>query len=112
MALALRGVAEGLANTGATVTVTHPGGIAENDVVFIGYTIGNSTVDRDMAMTTASYTELADLYANDSTDTNFGVFRKVMGATPDSTAVCTGVDSSTIMAAVESVWTGVDTTTP
>jgi hypothetical protein len=113
MALSLRGTAENSAIDGADVTVTHPGGIATNDVVYVAYAVGHNTSDFDMQVSTAGYSELADLYANDALDGQLGVFRKVQGATPDSTVVCVGTTASTgSAAAVEHVWTGADTTTP
>ena len=117
MALVLVGVAENSAADGADVTVTHPGGVAAGDVVYFAYAIGdNDNVNQNMAMSTAGYTELADLQIKQNSsgaDCNFGAYRKIMGGTPDSTAVCTGlggVDAS--VAAVEHVWTGADQTTP
>lgn len=113
MAITLRGTTSGN-SISADVTLTHPGGIAENDVVYVSAmstTLFGS--DLNMAMVTTGYTELADLYANDAQDTNFGVFRKRMGATPDSTAVVDYVGSvfSDNLDAVEHVLIGVDTTT-
>jgi len=117
MALVLRGVAENSAANGANVTVTHPGGVAAGDVVYFAYAIGdNDNVDQNMAMVTAGYTELADLFkqrpaSND--DSDLGVYRKIMGGTPDSTAVGTGLGGTDAsVAAVEQVWTGADQTTP
>lgn len=107
MALSLRGTAESTA--AADPTITHPAGIAENDVVIFAVATG-ATSDQNLSMITTGYTELVDIYANDSFDTNLGVFRKIMGATPDSTAQAeTG---TTTGMAVEHVWTGADTTTP
>jgi hypothetical protein len=89
--------------------LTLPGGIAQNDIVYVAVNASGS-VDLDLSMITAGYTEIADLYQNDNTDVNLGVFRKIMGVTPDSSAQCeTG---STSANAVFHCWRGCDTTTP
>lgn len=110
MAITLRGTASA-ENTSGDLTVTLPGGTIEDDVVYAGYGEA-ATSDLDMAMTTSGYTELADLYADDSNDANLGVFRKVMGATPDSTAVFAEIGSAVVDEGVVVVLIGVDTTTP
>lgn len=114
MALAFRSSAENSALNGGDVTVTHVAGIAANDVVYFAYAIGdNDGIDQNMAMITAGYTELADIFADSTNDTNFGVYRKIMGSTPDSTAQCDGLGGvDAAVAAVEHVWTGADQTTP
>lgn len=113
MALTLLGTASANGDGSADVTVTHPGGIAENDVVFFAYC--ESSNDFDMQMTTSGYTELADVGTGSALQGNLGIYRKVMGATPDSTAVCDNgspVGGNFSMAAAEHVYSGVDTTTP
>lgn len=111
MTITLRGNASNTVAGAGDVTVTLPGGMAENDIVIAAY-MSNSVFDEDMAMTTSGYTELADLRANDSNDTNLGVFRKRMGGTPDSTAVFAGVGGGLdASAAAVEVLIGVDTTT-
>lgn len=113
MTLSLRGTSENSATNGNDVTLTHPGGIATDDVVYVGYCVRTGDVDLDMSVTTSGYTELADLYADNNRDANLGVFRKKMGETPDSTVVCVGSGNSfEATTAVEHVWDGVDTTTP
>lgn len=110
MAVTLRGTASGSDAAAADVTVTLPAGIAQNDVVYGTGVNGGNVGDLDMAMVTTGYTELADLFVNDTNDTNLGLFRKVMGATPDSTAVFSNL--ATNMVAVVEVLIGVDTGTP
>lgn len=108
MALSLRGTA--VSGTGAAdPTCTLPVGTATDDVVYFAvHTQHNS--DFDLSMITTGYTELADLFQDDTTDSSLGVFRKIMGATPDSTAQAeTG---AAFAVAVCMVWTGADTTTP
>lgn len=110
MALSLRGTA--VSGTGAPdPTVTLPVGTATDDVVYVAFnTPGTSNIDQDLVMITTGYTELADLFQNDLSDTQLGVFRKIMGATPDSSAQCETTTTNGI--AVCHVWTGVDLTTP
>ncbi len=98
---------------GASVTLTLPT-MQQDDLVIIAYSAGdNDNVDENMSMTTAGYTEVEDLFANDTQDLDLGVYWKVMGASPDTTAVATGVGGTdAAIAAVCMVFRGVDTTTP
>ena len=93
-------------NGSTAVTLNLPGGIAQNDVVIAAH-MGSLTSNRDMDI--SGYQELADLYQDDTTDTNLGVFRKVMGATPDSTVAFA---DQGVNACVFHCWRGVNTTTP
>jgi hypothetical protein len=116
MALSIVGTPpEGSAN-GTSITLTLPASIAANDVVYVAYAMGtNSNTNADMSMVTSGYTELCDLFGSNPTDrdVNLGVFRKVMGSTPDSTAQTTGVGGTGFAnVAVAHVWRGADTTTP
>lgn len=113
-AISFVGGCEGSAISGGNVTLTLPGGLAQSDFVIISYGIGDADgVDHDMAMVTAGYTEVADLFADDAQDTNLGVFWKLMGGTPDTTAEVTGRgDANASVAAVCMVFRGVDTGTP
>ena len=110
MALTFVGKGSSGRSDAVDVTLTLPAGIAQNDYVLVG-AFDRSGADRDMAMTTSGYSELADLYANDSADTNLGAFRKIMGPTPDSTAVITNT-GAVHHSGVFHCWRGVDTTTP
>lgn len=83
-----------------------------NDVVYVLSVRATGTND-DVTMSTSGYAELADLYANDTADTNLGLFRKVMGGTPDTSAVTSSPGNSGHgAAAIAMVFSGVDTTTP
>lgn len=110
MAISLVGTNSATATGGADVSITLPVGTAENDVVYASFSqqIGS---DLNMAMTTSGYTELADLYANDNNDASLGVYRKVQGATPDTTSVWDN-GFSAAAGGVCMVLRGVDTTTP
>lgn len=110
MALSFVGGNNGTAGGGADVTLTLTVGVATNDYVLVAGTVA-STSDLNLAMVTADYQELADLYQNDLSDCNFGVFRKIMGATPDSDAVIENLGPGTIAGAFH-IWRGVNTTTP
>lgn len=114
MAISFVGSAENSAANGANVTLTLPAGTTTNDLVIVAYGIGdNDNVDFDMAMVTTGYTEVADLFANDTQDASLGVYWKVMGATPDTTAAVDGLGGAdAAVAAVCMVFRGVDLTTP
>jgi hypothetical protein len=114
MAITRRGEAENSATNGADFDVTHPAGLVENDVIYLTVTVGTLLTDTDFNMTAPTgWTELADLYANDTAETNLAVFRKVMGVTPDSTATISNPGGfGQGCAAVEIALIGVDTTTP
>lgn len=107
MALSYVGGGNNDATGGSDVTLTLPGGIAQNDIVAVCY-VDPSSTDVNMSMTTAGYTEEADLFETDTFPINLGAFWKPMGATPDSTAVCNN-PSSNSNCAVFHVWSGGDT---
>lgn len=99
--------------SGADATLRLPT-MQENDLVIVAYAIGdNDNVDFNMAMVTTGYTEVADLFANDTQDCSLGVFWKVMGSTPDTTAIVDGLGGAdAAVAAVAMAFRSVDTTTP
>lgn len=114
MAITLRGQNANNAIDGAPddLTITLPVGTATDDVVYVAYAFSGAS-DVNMAMITADYAELADLYVLDTLDTNLGVFRKVQGATPDTEAVCDSFGgTANAIAGTVTVLIGVDTTTP
>jgi hypothetical protein len=83
----------------------------EGDLVIIAMCIA-STANR--AYRISGYDVIADLYANDTFDSNFQVGYKIMGSTPDTTATITGGSGSTAdgLALAVYVWRNVDLTTP
>lgn len=108
--------------TGSTATVTNvsltdlSGGLASapaaGDIVIVGYTVA-ATADRVIGVTTSGYTEVAELYANDTIDANLSVSWKIMGATPDTSVSVSATGGSTDGAVVAiRVWRGADSTTP
>lgn len=112
MALSYVGGATGTATDGNNTSVSLPVGTAQNDVVYCWHAYGDLS-DKNVQLVTSGYTELADLYANDTRDTNAGLYRKVQGATPDSTVSANGGgNSSSAVATLVHVWRGADTTTP
>lgn len=111
MALSLVGQAEGVGALSTDLTITLPGGTTTDDVVYLGVATGIVS-DPTFAMTTAGYTKLCDLSnVNTGTYANLAVFRKIMGATPDTTAVVTAVSLGYLVGVVH-VWRGADLATP
>ena len=100
-ALTLVGVASSTgasANFALSLTALQ-GGIGsapiEGDLVIVTTGFGG-TANLDPGVTTAGYTEEADLYGNDQTDdANLSVDWKIMGAVPDTTVTCLGSTVST-----------------
>lgn len=117
MAISFVGSASATAIDGGnpSIDLTAIAGLAQNDLVIVGYVIGAGT-NNDIDMSISSpidYTEIADLFSNDNIEANLGVFRKFMGETPDTTVVCVGDgNANSGVAAVAMAFRGVDTTTP
>ena len=113
-AISFVGSCENSAANGADVTLTLPSGTTTDDLVIVAYAIGdNDGVNFNMAMVTTGYTEVADLFADDTQDLSLGVYWKVMGGTPDTSAAVDGLGGTdAAVAAVCMVFRGVDTTTP
>jgi hypothetical protein len=72
-----------------------------------------TTADQTFTTSSTGWTKLSDLYAVSTSNTNFGIFYKIMGTTPDTSIVLnqnnTTAESSSIAVYV---FRGVDTTTP
>lgn len=107
------------ATSGAqTITFNLTGGIAStpgtDDLVLVSYAEGASgDINLASAISTSGYTQVAELFSNDSNDANLAVFYKVMGVSPDPSVRAKAPDSSQNGAAcVIHVFRGVDTTTP
>lgn len=108
--------------TGSTATTTNvvltglTGGLAsapaDGDLVIVYYGAA-STADRALTITTAGYTQVADLYANDTYDANLTVAYKRMTSTPDTSVdvSATGATADGGAVAVH-VWRGVDSLLP
>lgn len=92
------------------------GGIASSpatgDLVIVA-TGWVSTANGDPGVTTSGYTEVADLYANDTRDANFSVNWKIMAGTPDTSVTCKGSSSASNGAVcVVHVWRNTNTSKP
>ena len=112
------GYVEGFVGTTSDVTISLTsltGGLASapaaGDLVIVYFGTG-STADRNLVV--SGYTEIVELYSNDSLDTNLVVARKFMGGTPDTSFTLTGGTGSANDAGAVAiqVWRGVDTVTP
>jgi hypothetical protein len=110
VAISFVGSNTGTQASASSITVNLPAGLQENDVVYV-WASCRVTNDRDMTENSGTWQELADLYSNDSADTNSFLGRKVMGASPDTT-VQINAGTSTDWAAITYALRGVDTTTP
>ena len=87
-------------------------GIQQNDIVVVATGFA-STTNGDPGVNTTGYTEVADLYSDDTRDANLAIAYKVQGATPDTSINVNGSGSATDSAVTAvHVWRGVDTTTP
>jgi hypothetical protein len=99
--------------TNITVSLASIAGIQQNDLVIVALSIGAVT---DKSYRISGYTQIADLYSNDTFDANLQVGYKFMGATPDTSVTITGGTGPTVVtdayAIAIHVWRGIDTTTP
>lgn len=117
MAISFIGSTSEAALNGSDITLdlTVISGIAQNDIVIIGYAIGSSD-DGDYNLvvnTPTDYNEVADLFADDTQDCQLGVFYKVQGATPDTDVVVEGFGNmNNSVTVIAMVFRGVDPTTP
>lgn len=88
--------------------------IAENDVVLLGIMQAASTANQDISASgniSGAYSEQADLYSDDTLDTNLGVYLKKQGASVDTSITVSGLSASALYAYRVLVYRGVDTTT-
>lgn len=101
------GIVTGISNTGGNITLSLPT-LLQGDVVYVMQDGWSAT-----AMTTTGYTQLeSKLNGNTGSTGTSTLHRKVMGATPDTTAVCTGTGSaSNGLSAIAICLRGVDGTT-
>lgn len=86
--------------------------IAPGDLIVVA-TGFSSVGDGNPGVSSPTMTEVADLYANDTIDTNLSVSWMIAGSTPPTSITMSGtLGSSYGNCAVISVWRGVDTSTP
>ena len=126
MAISFKGFIDGAqdADPAATCTVdltasldTSTGGsggnVAEGDFVLL-LAYGCDTIDVSCSWSTPSgLGDLGEMFSNDNRDTNTLLAYKIMGSTPDTTAVATVIQNSTRSSSIVAmVFTGVDSSTP
>jgi hypothetical protein len=114
MAIALVGTNTAASDgNGGDVTVSLPGGVASGDLVLAHHAGESSGANEVMSTVTSGYTDIVDIFANDTRDSNLGVHWKIMGGTPDSDVVFTGfVNTDEAHVGAVRVYSGVDQTTP
>lgn len=106
--------ATSIATTNTINFPTLSGGVSTapiaGDVVFVSFSASRTS---DIALS-STWTEISDLYANDTEDTNLAVYYKTMGETPDTNIVITSSASTTEAStiAIFHVWRNLDATTP
>lgn len=110
MAISFVGSNAAVSGSGS-VTVNLPAGVQQNDVAY-AMVASSSTVNEDVTEPGATWAELTDLYTNDTTDVNFAVYRKVMGAVPDASVTLDAAAATAAHVAIVVVLRGVNTTTP
>lgn len=113
MAITIVGTPQsGTNSNGGDVTLTFDGTPAQNDVVVVIGGNGDNDGAGAIGPSTAGYTQQALRYdANESF--SYGVWTKVLGASPDATVVCQGsTDIAEATVYLSYVLRGVDTTTP
>jgi hypothetical protein len=111
MAITFVGSNTGTGSGATTITIPMPVGVATGDVVYVA-AMSSQTVDVDCTEGSGTWTEIADLYANDTDDCNLCVFRKVMGGTPDTDVTLTVRTTAGASVGLSYALRGVDTTTP
>lgn len=112
MAVTLRGTQTGTSLAGAPITVNMPAGTVEGDVCYV-LIMSNSTADRIFTEASGTWAKLIDLYTNGSSgDVNCALFRKVMGAVPN-TSITVSIDAgSSAMAGIAISLDGADLSNP
>lgn len=114
MAITFIGSASAESTDGGNVTITLPtGSMTTNDLIIVSGGIGdNDNIDFDLAMVTSGYTEVADLYSNDSVDSHLGVYWKLWDGAETTAEFGGDGGTDASVAAIAMVFSGVDTTTP
>jgi hypothetical protein len=86
--------------------------LQQNDFIVVAAVVSD-TADFAMSTSSADWTEETELYADGTSDTNFAVYTKFMGASPDANIVIVGnASASSATAAVAMAFRGVDTANP
>jgi hypothetical protein len=114
------GRAVGTAGTTSNITVsltTLTGGTNSSpqagDLVIVSFVTNPADTGR-ISYRISGYTQIADLYANDTERVQLQVGYKIMGSTPDTSVTITGgsADVDQAIAVAIQVWRNVDPTTP
>lgn len=100
----------GTATSGTTISVDIPDGTAAGDFILVVHA-ARSSADLNMQLSDASYTTIADLYANDSFDSNLGVHWKIADGTETSLSLPGGAGFIVATCAVQ-VFRGVNQSSP
>ncbi len=90
-------------------------GLVQGDLVLVSYSLSTVSSDANLSakISTSGYTQITELFANDTNAANTAVFRKFMGATPDSSLVIVGKNTTAQGGTVViSVFRGVNTAVP
>jgi hypothetical protein len=118
MAISFVGAVKGGNTTGAALSLSLTalvGGSASvaaaDDIVIVAHAEGQFTSDQALALTTAGYTTLADLYESSAKAVQLGVFLKRMGPTPDAVVDIPANGGAEDQCAIAYVLRGVDTAT-
>jgi hypothetical protein len=98
------------ASSATGITLTLPAGLQQDDVVYVVVDV-NAISDITFSEDSSTWTKLADLYSDDTVDSNLGIFRKVMGATPD-TSINVGTSAAASWSALVVAFRNVNTTAP
>ena len=84
----------------------------ENDLVIVATTFAYISNGNPGIVSPSGYTEVADLYSDDSLDTNFSVNYKIMTSSPDTSVTCNNIVSGYSLNAIVYVLRGIDISTP
>lgn len=86
---------------------------AIGDIVIVAIAFRKDSGDNAISCTTAGYTEIADLFANDTYDTNLAVYYKVLTTTETSVSFNSGsTTSNSYIQMCCQVWRGIDIVSP
>lgn len=86
--------------------------LQEGDLVLVHVNNRNTTNSAPVVLTSGYSSVYANIYENDTNDTNLSTFYKFMGATPDTSVTVESLGFSNVAAACIQVLRGVDQTTP
>lgn len=100
----------GTSTSGATISAAIPDGTQAGDFILVVHTAYAITA-LDMSLSDISYNKAAELYANNTYDSNLGVHWKISDGTEDIIALPGGSGFRTASCAIQ-VWRGIDPAHP